>query len=579
MDGDGWRVSGFTEIRELGTGAQGRVVLARHEESGTLAAIKYLTRADGDTEAVERLRAEARMLARVSDPHVVRLYRFVTSEHGAAIVMEAVDGVSLRKVLDTHGALDPEAALLVLKGSLRGLAAAHAVGVVHRDYKPANVIVRADGLSKLVNFGVAALAGSRERSGTPAYMAPEQWAGGPASPATDVYAATCVFFECVTGHRPYRGDRTAVMRGHLHDPIPVEEVAEPLRPLVARGMAKDPAGRPPGALALAEELEAAATAAYGPDWEQRGVRMLAAGAAALAALFPLAAAGMAGAGGAAGSAGAALTGGAAAQTGLLGAAGVKVAAAALGTALVVAGGAGAAIALRQSGGAAASPPTATATTVQPVVPVAVRACPFGINPGPAASPQPVRLPRQVRLPEDAAVYEVSDPYQGVRLIGPAGGECTADGGSGVGSASVNTDAGDVYVELYSRSYACEYFPDSAQAAEARRTNPGWCPDSSEPVPDRQDVPTGLQGYQAYLAVGDQPPGSVTLRMLVPGHSSGQQTAIGPMITCALPRSRAEICIAALTYRFVEIMGRAGASQQVLDRAARQIRAYVPARLR
>lgn len=76
----------------------------------------------------------------------------------------------------------PEAALTVLKGSLLGLAAAHAVGVVHRDYKPANVVVQPDGTSKLIDFGIAVLTGQGSRAGTPAYMAPEQWQGGPASP-------------------------------------------------------------------------------------------------------------------------------------------------------------------------------------------------------------------------------------------------------------------------------------------------------------------------------------------------------------------------------------------------------------
>jgi serine/threonine protein kinase len=117
--------------------------------------------------------------------------------------MEAVNGVSLRDVLSGNpGPLPPEAALTVLKGSLLGLSAAHAAGVVHRDYKPANVLVESSGNSKLVDFGIAGLSGERTVAGTPAYMAPEQWHGAPASPATDVYSATCVFFECVTGGPP-----------------------------------------------------------------------------------------------------------------------------------------------------------------------------------------------------------------------------------------------------------------------------------------------------------------------------------------------------------------------------------------
>ncbi|MGI8329085.1 serine/threonine-protein kinase [Actinomadura scrupuli] len=281
-----WRVAGFTELRELGAGAQGRVVLARHDTSGMVVAVKYVF-GTGD---LTRFREEARLLRRVANPYVAKLYDYVEEPgKGAAILMEAVDGVSLRVALDRHGTLTPEASLAVLKGSLLGLAAAHELGVVHRDYKPANVVVEDDGLSKLIDFGVATLTGRQDRSGTPAYMAPEQWRAEPATPSTDVYAATCVFFECVTGHRPYTADdQVALMGLHLTEPVPVADVPEPLRELVARGMAKTAGERPPSAAAFVTELETVAGAAYGPDWETRGWRALGAAAAALAALSPLA---------------------------------------------------------------------------------------------------------------------------------------------------------------------------------------------------------------------------------------------------------------------------------------------------
>ncbi|MFP3963873.1 serine/threonine-protein kinase, partial [Actinomadura fulvescens] len=267
-----WQVSGFEEVRELGRGAQGRVVLARHAERGTPVAIKYLP-ADADPEAQERFRHEARMLGQVDNPHVARLYRLVETEQGVAIIMEAVEGVPFKTILERYGKLEPEAALTVLKGSLLGLAAAHTVGVVHRDYKPANVVVPADGRSKLIDFGIAAFEGTASSAGTPVYMAPEQWRGGPASPATDVYAATCVFFECVTGRRPYAGDsRAALRKGHLDTPIPLEDVPAPLRQLVAKGMAKTPEHRPASAAVFVGELEEAARTAYGPGWESRGAR-------------------------------------------------------------------------------------------------------------------------------------------------------------------------------------------------------------------------------------------------------------------------------------------------------------------
>jgi len=241
-------------------------VLARYGPSGHLVAIKYLH--DADASAVVRFRDEAVLLQRVQSPHVAALYEFRELPRGAAIVMEAVDGTSLRALLDAHGTLAPEAALLILKGSLLGLDAAHRLGIVHRDYKPANVIVTTEGKSKLIDFGVAVFTGGRGGSGTPAYMAPEQWMRGAATPATDVYAATCVFFECVTGRRPFRGDSRPLAQ------VPVEEVPEPLRGLVVRGMAEDPSERPPSAGSFVAELETAASTAYGPDWEVRARAVL-----------------------------------------------------------------------------------------------------------------------------------------------------------------------------------------------------------------------------------------------------------------------------------------------------------------
>ena len=141
-----WDVPGFTELKALGSGGSGDVVLARHDASGSLVAIKYLRRhLVPDPQFAEMFRGEAEMLASVDDPNVVRLYEYVESPSGAAIVMELVDGVSLRRILAHQGATTPEAALMVLQGSLLGLAAAHRRGIVHRDYKPENVLVNGDG--------------------------------------------------------------------------------------------------------------------------------------------------------------------------------------------------------------------------------------------------------------------------------------------------------------------------------------------------------------------------------------------------------------------------------------------------
>ncbi|MEU8651565.1 protein kinase [Streptomyces sp. NPDC048737] len=282
-----WAVPGYSESLELGSGASGRVVLAVHEPTGVPVAVKYLSESLRTRPGfVHGFRAEAQLLAGLSSPHVAGLYEYVEATNGAAIVMELVDGVSLRTALARRGPLSPEAALVVLKGSLLGLADAHRVGVVHRDYKPENVLVSPEGVSKLVDFGIAVDAGVRAgAAGTPAYMAPEQWTGAPASPAGDVYAATATFFECLTGRRPYTGDNLAELAlQHVEGAIPVAEVPETVRSLVGRGLAKSPEQRPSDATAFVAELEGVAVAAYGSDWEERGRGRLAALVALL--LFP-----------------------------------------------------------------------------------------------------------------------------------------------------------------------------------------------------------------------------------------------------------------------------------------------------
>jgi len=322
-----WVVPGYAEERELGSGASGRVVAAVHVASGTPVAVKYLSpRLLGDPGFLAGFRNEAQLLRSLAGPHVVRLLDYVEEPgpagadrgsppgavtagvdrgsppgavtagagrgsplgavQGAAIVMELVRGVSLHEMITSQGPAGAEAALLVLKGSLLGLAAAHALGIVHRDYKPENVLVDGEGTSKLTDFGVAVRAGQgAPAAGTPYYMAPEQWDGTPATPAADIYAATAVFFECLTGMTPFSGGLAQLAAQHAAAAVPVTMVDEPLRALVARGMAKDPAARPATATAFVTELEAAAAAGYGPGWESRGRAQLAGRAAALLLLL------------------------------------------------------------------------------------------------------------------------------------------------------------------------------------------------------------------------------------------------------------------------------------------------------
>jgi hypothetical protein len=284
-----WDVPGYTEVKALGSGGFGDVVLARHDSSGTLVAIKYLRpELLADPEFAVIFRGEAEALASVEDPNVVRLYEYVQSPAGAAIVMELIDGVSLREILARQGKTTAEAALVVLQGSLLGLAAAHRRGVVHRDYKPENVLVNGQGSSKLTDFGIAARAGDRAMAaGTLAYAPPEQFGGGPASPSGDLHAATATFYECLTGRPPFSGDSAErLLYQHLAEPVLLEPVPEPLRPLIEAGMAKDPERRPADATILVAELRTVAAGAYGLDWEERGRSLLGEAALLLAALWP-----------------------------------------------------------------------------------------------------------------------------------------------------------------------------------------------------------------------------------------------------------------------------------------------------
>ena len=283
-----WVVPGYTEERELGRGASARVVAAIHNDTGQQVAIKYLApRLLRDPDLLTRFREEVELLASIDVPQVVRVFDYVEAPgQGAAIVMELVDGVSLHEMITRQGATTPESALAVLKGSLLGLAAAHQHGIVHRDYKPENVLVDGAGSSKLTDFGVAVKAGERAPvGGTPLYMAPEQWNGEPATPATDIYAATAVFFECLTGQTPFSGTLGHLAMQHQTAAIPVALVDQPLQALMERGMAKDPRDRPASAVEFVAELNWVAGRAYGADWEERGRNELAKRAAALLLLL------------------------------------------------------------------------------------------------------------------------------------------------------------------------------------------------------------------------------------------------------------------------------------------------------
>jgi eukaryotic-like serine/threonine-protein kinase len=216
----------------------------------------------GQSQALDRFRAEARHAGSVSHPAVAQIYDYGEEGDSQApfLVMELVDGPSLADLL-AAGPLDPASTMDVLAQTAAGLQAAHATGLVHRDVKPANLLVAPTGQVKITDFGVAYAAGSAPITrtgmviGTPAYLAPERAAGGPASPASDLYSLGVVGYECLTGAPPFEGMPLDVAAAHQHRPLPPLPASVPASAasIVTELTAKDPAGRPASAGVAAEQ--------------------------------------------------------------------------------------------------------------------------------------------------------------------------------------------------------------------------------------------------------------------------------------------------------------------------------------
>jgi serine/threonine-protein kinase len=257
----------YRVVRRLGAGGMATVFLAQDERLGRSVAIKRL-HGESTDEVARRFRREARLGAALNHPNVVAVYDISSDDEGVLIVMEYVEGETLRDAI-SDAPLPHDRAIVVLRGVAAALDYAHENGVVHRDVKPANVLIRRDGTVKLADLGIATAAEHSKitRSGavlgTAAYMAPERLDGRPGGPAVDVYALAAVAFETLSGRKAYEGT-TPLEVAHkvVNEPTPdlrhvLPDAPDDLADAIKRGLAWEPDQR----FAAAGELVAAIEAA------------------------------------------------------------------------------------------------------------------------------------------------------------------------------------------------------------------------------------------------------------------------------------------------------------------------------
>ncbi|MBK5306528.1 MAG: protein kinase [Frankiaceae bacterium] len=276
---DGLLAGRYRLDERIAVGGMGEVWRGEDTVLGRQVAVKCLKpEYVDDQEFRQRFRGEARHAAALSHPGIASVYDYgeqVDPETAAWLVMELVDGEPLSALLHRERRLPAERALDIVGQAAMALEAAHAIGVVHRDVKPGNLLVRPDGVVKVTDFGIARAADAVPITrtgtmvGTAYYLSPEQASGGPVTPASDVYSLGVVAYECLAGQRPFPGTNPlAVATAHVQEQPPAlpDDVPPAVRDLVLGALEKDPARRPVhagdlGRAALALRAELTDTAA------------------------------------------------------------------------------------------------------------------------------------------------------------------------------------------------------------------------------------------------------------------------------------------------------------------------------
>ncbi|OMC53477.1 hypothetical protein A5745_21705 [Mycobacterium sp. IS-2888] len=269
----GSRFGHYLLRRLLGRGGFGEVYEAEDTVMDRMVALKLMAPAySGNSVFRQRLYREARTAGRLHEPHVVPIHHCGEIDGQLFIDMRLIEGTDLQAVLAADGPLQPARAVAIVRQIASALDAAHGAQVIHRDIKPANILLTGEDFACLVDFGLAnaatdaKLTSSGTTIGTFAYMAPERLGNTEVDHRADVYALTCVLYECLTGFPPYAsGDLPALITAHLSAPIPRPSEARPQVPagfddVIARGMAKNPQDRYASAGELARAAHHALTA-------------------------------------------------------------------------------------------------------------------------------------------------------------------------------------------------------------------------------------------------------------------------------------------------------------------------------